>query len=55
MYLLQALYDVHYVVSFDAFEMIEVAVARCVVLSASGGQLTEILANGFGHLVHIIY
>ena len=53
--LLQALYDVRDIVSFNAFKMIEVAVARCALQSVGGGLLTEVLAHSFSYLVHFIY
>ena len=38
---------------FDALKVEEVTVARVVVLSASGGLLTEVLARGFRRGSHL--
>ena len=51
MHLLQALYDVYYVISFNAFQVVEVAVASCVVQSAGVRLLAEIATHRFCHLV----
>ena len=40
--LLQALYDVHHICCFNAFEVVEVAVTRCIVEPVGVWLLTEV-------------
>ena len=51
--LLQALYDVHHICCFDAFEVVEVTVTRRIVEPVGVWLFTEVVAYSIGCLVYV--
>ena len=53
LHLLQALYDVHHICCFHAFEVVEVVVTRCIVEPVGVWLLTKLVAYSIGCLVYV--